>query len=226
MSNYSKFSDINAVINKAEKSLKDIENQYNKYLEQKIIPDSLLVEVKDCLGNLRSALDYLWNKIPNSNGGYFPIANSLADFQNKVKAIDVTYQKTLEKWQDYDSNSWITSFNLFRNKNTHVTLIPQKRTETQRIVSEHVGGGSVSWDPNSVRFGSGVYINGAPVNPLTQMPITTPDATVRREIWVDFLFDGVSISPNFPQNVSVIPFLKKSLENVKNIITDIEPLIK
>jgi len=224
MSNY---SDINAVIIKAEKSLKDIEAQYNNCLEQKIIPDSLLVEVKDYLGNLRSALDYLWNKIPNNNGGYFPIANSVADFQNKVKLIDAPYQKALEKWQDYNSDSWIMSFNLFRNKNIHLTLVPQKRQETREFSIKNNG---AELRFSGCKFSGGVSFGvggvSIPIDEKTQFPPDVPGVDIKRFIWVDFLFDGASISPNFPKNVSVVPFLKKSLENVKNIIIDIEPLIK
>lgn len=219
MNTYSKFSDINAVLNKAKSSLNTIEAKYNASLHVQNISDDLLVEIKDYLGNLRSALDYIWNKI---SSGYFPIANSSADFSAKISSIDQKYSNTIQQYQDYSPNSWIRCFSLFRNKNTHITLVPQKRTETQRIKSTHVGGGSVSWDPNSVRFGSGVYINGAPVNPLTQMPINTPDTIITKEIWVDFIFDGTAISSDFPQNVSALPFLKKCLEMVPKIISDVE----
>jgi len=225
METLSKFSDINAVLNKANDMLPQIEAEYQKCLKEENIPDSLLVDIKDYLGNLRSALDYIWHKIPSVADGYFPIANSLADFTAKTTKIDQKYFALLQKYQDYNQNSWIRCFSLFRNKNTHITLIPQKRTETQRIVSTHVGGGAVSWDPNSVRFGSGVYINSAPVNPLTQMPISTPETTIRREIWVDFVFDGSSISPDFPQGVSALPFLKKSLPAVFDIIKELEKIL-
>lgn len=225
MSKFSKHNDIEAVLIKAEKSLPQIEAEYLKCLREEKIPDSLLVEIKDYLSNLRSALDYAWHKIPNVSDGYFPIANSVADFAGKTSKINSQYSTVLERYQDYNSNSWIKCFSLFRNKNTHVTLVPQKRVESQRITSTHNGGGSVSWDPGSVRFGSGVFINGAPVNPFTQMPVSTPDTVVQKEIWVDFVFDGSSISPDFPQGVSALPFLKKSLQSVLNIITDLEKII-
>jgi len=225
MGKFSKHNDIEAVLNKAENSLPKIEEEYLKCLEEEKIPDSLLVDIKDYLGNLRSALDYLWHRIPNVSDGYFPIANSSADFIAKTNKTDSQYSTVLEKYQDYNSSGWIRCFSLFRNKNTHVTLIPQKRIETQRIVSTHVGGGSVSWDPGSVRFGSGVFINGAPVNPSTQMPVFTPDTIIKKEIWVDFVFDGSLISPDFPQGVSALPFLKKSMQSVSEIITDVEKVI-
>ena len=225
MGKFSKFNDIEAVIIKSESTILKIEEEYLKCLKEEKIPDSLLVDIKDYLSNLRSVLDYVWHKIPNVSDGYFPITNSLADFTGKTSKIDAQYSAVLEKYQDYNSNSWIRCFSLFRNKNTHFTLVPQKRVESQRVISTHTGGGSVSWDPGSVRFGSGVFINGAPVNPSTQMPVSTPDTIVQKEIWVDFVFDGSSISSNFPQGVSALPFLKKSMQSVLSIVTDLEKVI-
>jgi hypothetical protein len=222
MVNFSKFNDIEAVMNKANQMLPNIEREYFKCLKEENIPDSLLVDIKDYLGNLRSALDYIWHKISSVSDGYFPIANSEADFLAKTQKNNSQYSEILQKYQDYDQNSWIRYFSLFRNKNTHVTLIPQKRIETQRVISTHVGKGSVSWDPGSVRFGSGVFINGAPVNLATQMPIPTPETSVKKEIWVDFVFDGSSVSSDFPAGVSALPFLKESLKNVSQIITELE----
>lgn len=222
MTTFSKFSDIQAVIEKASNSLPIIEQQYSDCLKKENIPDSLLVDIKDYLANLRTALDYLWHKIPNINGDYFPVANSKADFTAKISGIDTQIVVILENFQDYDPNRWLRCFNLFRNKNVHLTLVPQKKIETQRIVSTHTGGGSVSWNPGSVRFGSGVYINGAPVNPVTQMPISTPETTIRKEIWVDFLFDGTLISPGFPAGISALPFLKQSLTKVRDIVNLLE----
>lgn len=222
MPTFSKFKDIEAVVQKASDSLPAIEKQYSDCLQKEQIPDGLLVDIKDYLANLRTALDYLWHKIPDIAGDYFPVANSKADLSAKIKNIDAQQAVIIESFQDYNPNSWIRCFNLFRNKNVHLTLVPQKRTETQRIVSTHIGGGSVSWNPGSVRFGPGVLINGAPVNPFTQMPAPTPQTTIRGEIWVDFIFDGSSISPDFPKGISALPFLKKSLQSVTKIITELE----
>lgn len=208
MTTFSKFSDIQAVIKKASNLLSSIEQQYSDCLKKENIPDGLLVDIKDYLANLRTALDYLWNKIPNIHGDYFPVANSRADFITKASGVDTQISAILESFQDYNPNSWLRCFNLFRNKNVHLTLMPQKRIETQRIISTHIGGGSASWNPKNTLFGSGVSINGAPVNPLTQMPISTPETTIRKEIWVDF-----------PLGVSALPFLKQSLTKVRDIIS-------
>ncbi len=89
MIKYSKYSDIEAVIVKAEKDLLGIEGQYQDCLNKHTVPDSLFVDVKSCIGNIRSALDYLWCKVPNvKNNAHFPISNSEKDFVKKVEGID------------------------------------------------------------------------------------------------------------------------------------------
>lgn len=226
MGKFSKYNDIEAVINKAERSLVDIEYEYQKYLKEERIPDSLLVEIKDYLGNLRSALDYLWHKIPNVCGDYFPIANSKKDFFNKVGGINNEYKNILEKWQSYDKNSWIRCFNLFRNKNIHLTLVPQKRRENREFSIDKDGSGITARGctfQGKVIFGVGGV--NVPIDERTQFPIDVPGVDIKRIIWVDFLFDGGSISPDFPEGISVLPFLKNSFENIKKIIFEIEALI-
>jgi len=233
MYNFSKFSDIDAVLNKATGMLSKINEEYLECLKKEKIPDSLLVDIKDYLGNLRSALDYLWYKIPNVSNGYFPIANSLADFSAKTSRIDLQYSTILQKYQDYDLNSWIKCFSLFRNKNTHVTFIPQKRVEIPVLNVEHNGVGMRMSGGASIQMGSGTSISlggavipgGQTISPHSNELIGDSRLNVRREIWVDFIFDGSSISSDFPEGVSVLPFLKKSLSSVANIMIDLEKVL-
>jgi len=226
MGKFSKYNDIEAVMKKAERSLIDIEYEYQKYLKEERIPDSLLVEIKDCLGNLRSALDYLWHKIPRVKGDYFPVANSEADFINKTSSLDTKYIDALAKWQSYDKQSWIRCFNLFRNKNIHLTLIPQKRQETKEFSIKKDGAGITARGctfRGNVVFGVGNV--SVPIDEKTQFPLDVPGVDIKRVIWVDFLFDGSSISPDFPKGISVLPFLKSSFINIRQIISEIEQLL-
>jgi len=226
---YSKFNDINAVIEKANKSLPVIEQDYSKYLKEETIPESLLVDIKDYLANLRTALDYLWHKIPNISGDYFPVGNSEADFLNKIKGIDPKHALILNKHQNYSPNSWIRCFNLFRNKNVHLTLVPQKRNETKEFSIKGKDGSSVKMvgcvfgGEGTVNFNiDGVTI---PIDKSTQFPANTPSVDIERIIWIDFLFDGSSISSDFPADISALPFLKESLKNTQSIISELEQLI-
>ncbi len=227
MGNFFKFKDIEAVMARADSSLPGIEIQYSKCLQEEKIPESLLVDIKDYLANLRTALDYLWNKIPLISGGNFPVANSDADFSAKIEGVEEKYSTIIGKWQNYDSASWIKCFNLFRNKNVHLTLVPQKRQETKEFSVKRAG-----TTENMVTFrgctfggnGNHISIEGVPmpIDLKTQFPIETQGLDIERKIWVDFIFDGSSISPDFPAGVSASPFLKESLKNVRQIISEIE----
>lgn len=221
---YSKYSDIEAVMQKAERSLVGIEEKYTESLKEKQINDELLVEVKDYLSNLRSALDYLWHKIPKVKGEYFPIANSEADFLNKVIGIDAAISNALFRYQDFDQRSWIRCFSLFRNKNVHVTLIPQTKKETREFSVRSPSGSATFRDCifntsiGSVAFGNIPLV----IDMQSQFPVDTPGLDIERIIWVDFIFDGSAISPSFPVGISALPFLRESFEQVKEILKDIE----
>lgn len=233
MSTFSKFRDIEAVMDKANSLLPCIEQQYSECLHEEKIPESLLVDIKDYLANLRTALDYLWHKIPNISSDHFPVANSLADFSAKATKIDPQYFTVLQKYQDYSPDSWIRCFNLFRNKNTHVTLIPQKRIETPALNIEHngvgiklSGGASIQMGRGtSISLGGAVIAGGQTISPYSNGLIGDPRLSVKKEIWVDFVFDGSSISSDFPKGISALPFIKKSLPSVLDIITELEKVL-
>lgn len=225
---YSIYVAIEAVMKKAEVDLVDIEKQYQECLNKHTIPDNLLVDVKNCLSNMRSALDYLWCKVPNvKNGTHFPISNSEADFINKVAGIDKTFCDIVEKWQSHKSDTWLSNFGYIRNKNEHLTLVSQTRKETREFSIKKKDGGTFATFRGCVFSGNvsfGIGDKRIPIDEKTQFPAEVEDSSVdiERKIWVDFLFEGNSISPDFPKNISVLPFLKQSFENIKKIISDIE----
>jgi hypothetical protein len=226
MNKFSKHNDIEAVMIKAKQSLGDIEHKYQRYLRKENIPENLLVEIKDCLSNLRSALDYIWHKIPGVSGSNFPVANSHADFINKVSGLDKKHIYVLERWQYYDNDSWIKNFNIFRNKNIHLTLIPQKRRETREFSIKKDGAGITARGctfQGRINFGVGGVT--VPIDEKTQFPADVPGVDINRMIWVDFLFDGSLISPDLSKGISVLPFLKESFTNVSKIICELESLV-
>lgn len=227
MTKFSKFNDIDAVMTKANRMLFDIEQGYSKCLQEEKIPESLLVDIKDYLANLRSSLDYLWCKISNASNGYFPIANSEKEFNNKTVNVDKKYVDILKRWQSYDKNSWIRCFNLFRNKNVHFTLIPQTKEELREFSIKEVGSKEKMVTFSGCTFsGTGNHISvddvPVPIDLKTQFPENVEGLDIERKIWVNFLFDGSSISSDFPTGVSVLPFLKESFKNVSQIVTELE----
>ncbi len=85
-------------------------------------------------------------------------------------------------------NEWLRLLTDIAAEGKHTRLTPQKRTEIRRT---KVSGpfGHVSWDPNSVKFGAGVQIMGAPIDPRTQHIIPTQNVTEEIETWVSFIFE-------------------------------------
>lgn len=227
MGKYSKHKDIEAVLVKVENELQEIEESYQNSLDQQIVPDSLLVEVKSCLSNLRSVLDYIWCKVPNvSSKAHFPNTNSLLDFNKRVEGIDNKFTDIVEKWQGYNGNSWWVDFCSIRNKHEHLTLIPQVRRETKEFSIKNSGMKGSGMTMRGCNFVGNVnfQIGGVviPINEKTQFPEAVDGVDIEKKIWVNFLFDGSLVPDNFPKNISVLPFLKLSLENTKKIISDLE----
>ena len=103
--------------------------------------------------------------------------------EKNVEIFD--YMESIQPY--HPETSWLADFSEVTNDIKHQHLTPQTRIDTIRFESSREDN-SVSWNPSAVRFGTGVFINGAPVNPSTQMPIQTPETTLKKEIWVNFLF--------------------------------------
>lgn len=219
MGKYSNYSDIEAVISKANDLLEKIENEYQKNLQNQSIAGTLLVEIKDFLGNLRSALDYIFQKKCKQN---FPICDNIKDFNNRTQKIPIDIKQCIEKWQPLNNNKWMKWFNVLNNKNKHLTLIPQKKIEVSQIRVTHPQSGSASW-LEGVKFGAGAKVMGALINPVTQLPF--PDGIVKTEkiVWVDFTFDNSALS-ELTEKISVVSFLKEAFINIVKIVKEIESI--
>lgn len=225
----SRQKNIDAQIKRAQEILPIIEKEYNNSLHAKNIGEDLKLDIQTFCGHLRSALDYLANDIvekycPNAKKGnrlYFPITDSDASFKQRM--IDFypdlrincpDLYSLLESIQPYlkNENKWLTQFNKINNKNKHLDLVEQIRTETQRVGVTSPNGGSVSWGPG-VTFGAGVQVMGVPVDQRTQLPV--PNNIVKTEIitWVDFKFDSM--------DVSALWLLKESLRQIQDINSQI-----
>lgn len=227
----SRKTDIEALLNRADKTLPKINEEYEKALHAKTISADLKIDIKDYFGNLRSVLDYLAHDIvekhcPNANPKdrlYFPILADQVSFDNKMKKSYPDLQTNCKAAYDVldalqpfkkSENAWLTHFNKLNNENKHERLVAQKRTETKRVNVQIKGGGSVSWDPSAVKFGSGVFIGGVPVNPYTQMPNPSDTQNVTIETWVDFQFEDI--------NVSAIWLTRESLKQIQTIYNDLK----
>jgi hypothetical protein len=220
---------IQALIARCETDLAKIEGAYEDSLHRQQIHADLKVDIKNLCGNLRSILDYIAHDIRETHCAtanpkarfYFPIFVSAAEFEVMANKWYTGLKNTLpELWsfleavQPYHSDwSWLGIFNRINNDNKHGNLVAQTRNETEQV-KVSAGRGGVSWLPTAVRFGRGVFINGVPIDPRTQMPVPDPSLKVERIIWVDFRFDG--------ENVSALGLLKQALAGIRKIASDIE----
>lgn len=105
-------------------------------------------------------------------------------------------------------------FNKLNNINKHEKLVAQKRTEEKRVNVQIKAGGSVSWDPSAVKFGSGVFIGGVLIDPNTQIPNPSDTQIVTIETWVDFQFEDI--------NVSAIWLTRESLKQIQTIYNNLK----
>lgn len=213
-------TDIKALLAKGDQQLQAIMKAYDSSLQEQAIAASLRVDVKNYCENLRSVLDYLAHEIRETycstsnpkDRFYFPILPDAAQFASQtakwfpgLQAAAPAVWKELERCQPYQPGyDWLGKFNQVNNENKHGALVVQTRQEVgTRIQADIAGGSSVSWDPNSVRFGSGVSIGGVPVNPSTQMPVPDERLKITKTVWIDFHFDGIGGSAiNLLQEVS------------------------
>lgn len=191
--------DIQALISDSRTQLDELVSVYEDSLRERQVPASLQVHIKTIVDLERSALDYLAHAIVAGCGvkgskTYYPMADSAADFAGRfdrdmpgVSAKMPEVRAIIEKWQPFDQ-PWIAVLSKLSRENKHQRLTPQVRVETPRRVDEGPRG-TVSWDPRSVSFGEGVYINGRPVDPTTQRTSAT-----RNILYVDWLFEGLGVS--------------------------------
>ncbi len=207
---------LESMLDRADELLRELEDEYKKCLQTQNVTGRAENLTHEVLVKLRSVLDHTmrraWDKYISPNLSeqdkkrarvYFPIVDSLNAFRSilgrgcmtNLDKVQANLYDFLLKRQTFSSeeNQWLKLLSEIAVKGKHVQLAPQKRTETRRIKVTGRGG-SVSWDPSSVKFGGGVSVVGAPIDPSTQRIIPTPGVTEQVEIWVSFIFDGYGVN--------------------------------
>lgn len=192
--------DVQVLIDEASEQLETVRALYDDSLQKKKVPPRLKVTIKNLLENQRSALEYLARQITEKHGNkgsayvYWPVAPTATKFDATmdqkmpgVRKAKKGIATAVGKYQRYQPGcEWLGHLVTLTNENKHQRLTAQTRTETRR---RSVGGGAVSWDPSAVTFGSGVWLAGEPVNPVTQRTASTVET-----IYVDWLFDDLGVS--------------------------------
>ncbi len=225
---------IKSLLDRTEELLNDLEMEYNECLSSKKVSERAIVITHEVLEKLRNILDLsmrkFWEKFISpllttkerqKARFYFPITDKgLDSFHQSLRngkmedliTLNPQIYTFLLGLQPFKSskNKWLLDLREIANKGKHINLIPQTRIETRRVNVSGSSGGSVSWDPTSIRFGSGVRIMGAPVDPKTQRIVPTPGVIEQLQIWVTFLIEGF--------NLNALGFCKESYQKIRNIL--------
>ncbi len=232
------YRNIEVTLDRADEILKELLTEYHRSLRAKEVNDKTTQLIHDICEKLRSALDrtarryweiHIAPSLSEEDKAaaliYFPIAKDQSGLDSflgrwRWKAVKSSHQPVydfllgLQPFKD-NNNKWLDVLNDLAIQGKHIDLVPQKKTEAQRIVVER-GSASVSWDPSAVTFGGGpgvsVFIAGAPIDPRTQRIVPTPGVTERIETWVSFIIEG--------HNVNAAGFCKESCAGTRAIVSE------
>ena len=237
------FDDALALLSHADDQLAAIKAEYDKSLHDRAVKPQLLVEIKNFMENLRSALDFtahgLFAKYGSSSQAhpkiYFPyatLAQGRAEFLEGLalripglaKARPDIVAK-LESWQHFadPANGWLPSFMDLNNENKHQQLTPQVRKESKELRLRSRGGEVAIGPGASIILGPGASMRvGDMVIPGPQAfdsgtaPSTVGPGQKTIITWVSFHFAS--------NNEAVIPFLSKALLGVKRIVAELSSI--
>jgi hypothetical protein len=228
----SHFDDANALVNHAKGALPKLEQDYQSSLKDRTVKPALLIDIKNIMENLRSALDFSAHGLFTKYGAsakanpkiYFPYAGlgqTQAAFQasNRIETCipGITAARPdivarLEAYQHYSdqANKWLPLFMDLNNENKHEKLTPQTRQEARQLRIESRGaaidlepGASASLGPGaSIQFGDVVIPGGQEFS--GERPATFYGSGTQTVIvWVSCTFDS--------NGQQVVPFLKTAL---------------
>lgn len=233
--------ELESVLDRAYELLKDLEKEYKDCLQAQNVTMRAKNLTHEVLERLRTVLDHTmrqaWREysMPNLTEQdkkrarvYFPITNDLDSFHStlgrgcmaELNTVHENLYEFLLKQQPFSSkeNQWLDTLAKITAEGKHVQLTPQKRTEARRINVSRPGGGSVSWDASSVKFGSGVSVMGAPIDPRTQRIVPTPEVTEQVEIWVSFVFEDYGLN--------ALGFCKEACQKTRALLNEMANVLK
>jgi len=228
-------SQVESMLDRADELLRELKDEYDGCLQAHSVTERAKNLTHEVLEKLRNALDHTmrigWEKYiaPNLSEQdkrrariYFPIVSNLNAFRSTLglgcmanldKVHKNLYDFLLKQQPfSFEENRWLKLLAEIAVEGKHVILTPQKRTETRRIKVTGTGGGSVSWDPSMVKFGGGVSVVGAPIDPSTQRIIPTPGVTEQVEIWVSFVLEDYG--------VNALGFCKEASQKTRMLIKE------
>jgi hypothetical protein len=231
---------VDSMLDRADELLKELQNEYDSCLQAHSVTERAKNLTHEVLEKLRNTLDHTmrmaWDKYIALNLSeqdkkrarvYFPIVDNLNVLQStlgrgymaNLSEVHKNLYDFLLKKQPFSSkeNRWLELLSEIAPEGKHIRLTPQKRIEARRIKVTRPGGGSVSWNPSSVRFGTGVRVVGAPIDPNTQRITPTPGVTEQLEIWVSFILDDYG--------VNALGFCKEACEKTRALVKEMMEIL-
>lgn len=157
----SKFNDAKLLLQHATLKLKEIKLEYAASLQKKAVDPNLLIEIKNFMENLRSALDFsacgLFDKYGSSKKHnpkiYFPYAplsqgaiefRTLNRIESSIPGIQLGKPEVIAKIESYQHFSekgfkWLPVFMELNNTNKHQELTPQEKKRLDSLILPLVG---------------------------------------------------------------------------------------
>ncbi|MDU2670409.1 MAG: hypothetical protein E7C49_00210 [Clostridium sp.] len=175
-------NDAIGLLNSSKKMLVEIETLYKPAVYDDELSFDLKVKIKNFLENIRSCLDYTANytfdihcksnyseKELKNNKIYFPIFDGQSYFQKNIKnrfkglELDSPIVNLWDKYQLYNDIKWPKQLSKLTNKNKHIELIKNSRTESATI--KHMQFGGITFENCTFENGKHtICIDGKPLS--------------------------------------------------------------
>lgn len=174
------FDDAKELISHSEEAFKKIKKSYDESLHDKEIKKTLLIEIKNMMENLRSALDFTAHGLYDKYGDkarkadkiYFPYAWEGLDqlgfaskkvVDNKIPGLATNKADIVTRIESYQhlanaDNKWLPKFMDLNNENKHQKLTPQIRKETKQLNLSSAGASISLGQGASISLGRGASI--------------------------------------------------------------------
>jgi hypothetical protein len=237
----SAFDDAKSLVAHAQGELPKIKRAYDESLTSKTISPALLVEIKNFLENLRSALDFVAHglfdrhcaKSGNKPKIYFPYATakqSRQEFEKSgriescipgISAARPDIVSLILGVQHFARGdfAWLPTFMELNNENKHQRLVPQVRKETKELRISG-GGAAISLGQGaSISLGQGasISVGGATIRGGQTFDANNPPRVQGGRVdvitWVSFHFET--------NDAPVLPLLEKALTGVGKIVSEL-----
>lgn len=225
---------VTAQLDRADELGSELEAEYEKCLRSGAVSQRARILTHEVMEKLSNCLDQAaheaWTSLvaPGLTEAdrkkcrvYFPCAADEQMFRSTLGRARISHSNAahaklfsfLESIQPYKDKryGWLLPLRTIANQK-HVTLVPQRRLESRQVAVSRPGGGSVRWG-SGVRFGPGVSVLGAPIDPTTQLPIPTPGVNTEVKKLVAFVIEGF--------NINALGFVRDVLPKTRQLICEL-----